>query len=507
MRPTLSFSSAPTALFIYLIILTLLYFHGRTHFYRDPGSIFFDETRAYVKWYSHVREAESRIFLSLANPTSNGAPIRTSKEGGGGKASSEEGQEGIHSSSNNAESKKPSTCAIFVTMKRDGEQYLELALSSMLDDLTPAERRDIHIAVLFAHRDPNVHPTWSQPWLRNLVDSAISYDIFYGTENSSDAGNRPLSLLTRSSAAWEAFEYLSDLERSGRYLLKGVRDYAMALEYCYAVGTPLVAVFEDDILFARSWYARLRTALEGPTTQDKKARSEDKMQPPTSGETSTVQNAHDHSSQPSPAKRAFPPYTPPSTNPWLYTRLFNTEIATGWAGHGPFSHNELLISFAISLIVSAAAIFLRHRIPALRHILDNTVLALTATFFIPTCVCLFFASGKASLFPPSPGLRAEPFGCCSQALVYPRESVLGLASYLRNEGSGQVDLLVNRYARQEGLERWSLYPVMVQHRGLNSVRQTTVQDARRVWSMAFEELRGETLRSEQEAFDGLGWEA
>lgn len=35
----------------------------------------------------------------------------------------------------------------------------------------------------------------------------------------------------------------------------------------------------------------------------------------------------------------------------------------------------------------------------------------------PELVILFFQSGKATVLPPQPGVFAEAFGCCSQALI------------------------------------------------------------------------------------------
>jgi hypothetical protein len=34
--------------------------YGATHFFRDPGSIFFDPSRAYERFYSSIRETEAK---------------------------------------------------------------------------------------------------------------------------------------------------------------------------------------------------------------------------------------------------------------------------------------------------------------------------------------------------------------------------------------------------------------------------------------------------------------
>lgn len=45
-----------------LFILSLVWY-GSTHFYRDPGSVFFDRTRAFEQRYSKHRKAESKTFI------------------------------------------------------------------------------------------------------------------------------------------------------------------------------------------------------------------------------------------------------------------------------------------------------------------------------------------------------------------------------------------------------------------------------------------------------------
>ncbi|KID75973.1 integral membrane protein, partial [Metarhizium brunneum ARSEF 3297] len=95
--------------------------------------------------------------------------------------------------------------------------------------------------------------------------------------------------------------------------------------------------------------------------------------------------------------------------------------------------------------------------------------------------------GKASVWPPSRGVVDEPFGCCSQVMVFPREQVASLVRFLGTR-RGQVDLLLNEWAEEAGLARYALYPVMAQHMGVDSARGTVVDEAQAIWSMAFEDL-------------------
>jgi len=75
--------------------------YGRIHFYRDPGSVWFDKTRAYERHYSRSREDEVKEFIESY------APIEPSNSPG--------------KSSINA-----SICIGVSSVKRDHEQYLEV---------------------------------------------------------------------------------------------------------------------------------------------------------------------------------------------------------------------------------------------------------------------------------------------------------------------------------------------------------------------------------------------
>lgn len=89
-------------LFAYVVLLTSFLFYGHTSFYHDPGSIFFDESRAFERLYSTHREHEVRQFIDgvrsgLSNPV-------------------------IHAKS------EPRICASFLSVKRDGDQYLPVTI-------------------------------------------------------------------------------------------------------------------------------------------------------------------------------------------------------------------------------------------------------------------------------------------------------------------------------------------------------------------------------------------
>lgn len=121
-------------------------------------------------------------------------------------------------------------------------------------------------------------------------------------------------------------------------------------------------------------------------------------------------------------------------------------------------------------------------------------LAVVAFITVPSFVILFFQCGKASLLPPSPGLKIENFGCCSQAMVFNRRQVPAYVEFLRSRlGSVPYDVLTAFHAGEAPLFRLALYPMQAQHIGSTSATGTSKEEASKVWSMAFESLNAQWL--------------
>ena len=89
-----------------LLLLCLLYY-GQTHFYRDPGSVFFDKSRAYEQRYSKHRIAQAYDFIEKLEVVNEQRPTRT-KAG-----------------------PSPRLCLSLSTVNRDGSTYLEVGHCSM----------------------------------------------------------------------------------------------------------------------------------------------------------------------------------------------------------------------------------------------------------------------------------------------------------------------------------------------------------------------------------------
>jgi len=90
-------------LLLSLLFLGYATWYAKTHFYRDPGSAFFDPERAYEQRYSLTRRAEVQQFIESRSST-NDTPDR-------------------HAESS---SKGATLCVGISSVKRTKEQYLEV---------------------------------------------------------------------------------------------------------------------------------------------------------------------------------------------------------------------------------------------------------------------------------------------------------------------------------------------------------------------------------------------
>ncbi|KIL89040.1 hypothetical protein FAVG1_07434 [Fusarium avenaceum] len=382
-----------------IAFLLCLSWYGKTHFYRDPGSVFFDKTRAYETHYSNNRKVEAQQVIDS------------------------------YIKENPATDQNKSLCIGLSSVTRQ-MQYLPMTVGSLLHGLTKQERDDLHISVLIAEPDPTRHPNWNETWLRQAVDDVFTYDLDDKT-----------------------MAHLRQLQKSQSYLEKGVFDYTYALQRCYDTGALYIGMFEDDIILADGWFIRTLRGLAG---------------------------------------------IPGSTQDWLFMRLFNQERSTGWGSREIGGNHEHWIILGVGMGISAFVLSIHKRWRASRRYLDLETLFVVVFILVPGLVILLYQSGKASLFPPSPGVFNEPFGCCSQAMIFPRVQVPPLITYLRGKKKGQVDLMLNDVATENGLDRYALYPVQAQHIGIESARKTTKDEAQAIWSMAFEDLDAKVLKKEHQ---------
>lgn len=213
-----------------LVVSFILFFvfiiYGRHNFYRDPGSIFFDITRAFERSYSLVREAEAvdwrnGVIHELRDRSNSSARMAS----------------GVFAKKGD----KPKMCVVFVTAYREGiAQYIDVAISSALAGLTRLEREDLNLLLYIANTNPSLHPAWNS-WLDSVVDESFT------------AGNAANNTMLR---------YLSALERERKFHEKAALDYCIALRRCIQDSSaPYVAVFEGDVIVAHSWFVRAMAGL------------------------------------------------------------------------------------------------------------------------------------------------------------------------------------------------------------------------------------------------------
>ncbi|KAI9663363.1 MAG: hypothetical protein M1831_002647 [Alyxoria varia] len=468
------------AFLVYLLAFLLFFHYARHSFYRDPGSAFFDVSRAYERRYTAIRQAEADAFLEASETE----PL----------------DRDVVSQVYNVTEQSPVLCTSYITVDRDvPRQYIYNAVGSLLHGMTPSERASLHLSLLFANAQPEKHSAYNEKWFLDLLDDHYGYS----TANLTD----------------EQIDHLRDLEETADFEEKGVFDYTLALERCYAnTQAPYIAVFEDDTIAAEGWFTRVVKGLKDAELlmqQKWTNKTEDSPQPEVSDQTEpnadklqkrVSEGMYVPEAQESPS-RAFessePNISAPPTARWLYLRLFNQERSTGFASKDIGGNHEYLISLGIVAGALCVLVPLRRVSPRIARHLTITTLAIICFLAIPSFVILFFQCGKASVLPPAPGVRAEDFGCCSQGLIFNRDEVPGLVSHLRMKKTGRCDLMTSDYARGEGIERLSMYPMVLQHVGTVTATSTTAKEAQAVWSMAFEDLSKDKLDADHRTMVNL----
>ncbi|RHZ72384.1 hypothetical protein CDV55_108214 [Aspergillus turcosus] len=330
----------------------------------------------------------------------------------------------------------PTICAGIVTVKRPIQQNLDTAVGSLLDGLSRKQRANIVIHVLFALSNPSDHPDYQQPWASNVIDRILTY------KNS----GADVDKMER----WERKNMIKD---------KSLIDYQLSLKSCYG-GTkaPWILLLEDDVVAQREWYRHTMRSLE------------------------TIEHWRSHG----------------KIKDWLYLRLFYTEKFLGWNTEEWPTY--LISSLAVISLVALTGVCARRRSRLMQGILTNSFLAVVCLLFVPLLIGLYFLAGRVTVQPMRPGVHLmNSHGCCSQALLFPREKAPLLIDHLeklQRTRPEPVDSAIEILADQEGLDRWAMSPSQMQHVGAASYKENrksygldgpyTVKGAHGVWSMSFE---------------------
>jgi hypothetical protein len=341
--------------------------------------------------------------------------------------------------SRNSEKKKK-LCVGIPSLGRRGAQYVHETIGSLLEGLAVEERDEIFLIVFIPHIDPTNHPFYGENWLHELTDRVLTYDI----EDSEKDDVRMME------------------EEGGAFVTKGLYDYSHLLSRCAEQHTPYIAIFEDDTIAMDGWFHHTVFAIHEAERQ-------------------TVSRYAEN---------------------FLYLRLFYTERFLGWNSEDWRTY--LFWSLVAAGIFTAVLFSLRNTKPAseLCRSLRRPCAILLLYFPLVSAILLFFALGRMTVLPVSAGVREMArFGCCSQALVFPRSKALELVSYFKDRRTGFVDVLTEEFAEQRGELRFAITPSVVQHVGRESSKYTNrgpiIKEG--IWNFQFERYKREELRREHEA--------
>ncbi|CRG86983.1 hypothetical protein PISL3812_03996 [Talaromyces islandicus] len=335
-------------------------------------------------------------------------------------------------------SSNASFCVGIASVSRQETNYIESAVGSLLVDLTEDERKDIHLILFIPHTDPTVHPSYSSGWLHAAADTVLLYDFPKGQ-----------------------MKHINKLEQGGgRPKEKALFDYMYLLKACEALGSPYVVMIEDDVVAMDGWYHRTRQALEDAESQ----------------------TAEIGASQ------------------YLYLRLFYTHKFLGWNSEEAFTY--FLSSLFVVASVGGILIATRRLVPRTNRFLPNDTIVIICFVCTPLSILLFFAAGRASMLPISTGVHQMPrFGCCTQALAFPRDRVADVIDWYESQQTGDADSLLERFANENNEIRWALTPSLFQHIGTRSSKFENGEPriAQSIWNYHFELNDPIALHIEHEA--------
>lgn len=317
----------------------------------------------------------------------------------------------------------------------------------MLEGLSPEERNLVYIVVLIAHSDPLTNLEYQEAWLSRTVDKVLLYE--------------PSQL-----------EHIVALEQDIGNREKMLFDYTYTLKNCIEVGTPHIAMLEDDVLASEGWFWKTMLGLQ--QIDDTVARSQ-------------------------------------GLSDYLYMRLFYTEEFLGWNSESWPTH--LFWSLMFTMIVVGTVFAIRTSTTASKKSVIAPMLLILVAIFLLFIISLFFAAGKSTVLPLNEGINAmNQYGCCSQGLVFPRAKAQDVAHLFEERKIGFVDMLIEEYADAHAEFRWALTPPVLQHIGRKSSKgddfgeasKNDMPVAAKLWSFQYELNDAEELKREHDIVVGIG---
>lgn len=202
----------------YSLLWLVVYFYCRHSYSHDPTSFFFDLSRSNERIYSLERQRQADSFIEAANRSSSVVMPKAN----------------------------PCICLGVATVARSEDQYISRTIGSLLDGLTEKQESSIHLAIFFAQTNPREHPVYNKPWLRNVANEIIEYNV-----------------------STEASAQLRSLEENHQVWNKSILDYEYLLNKCLDTKADWMMIVEDDVLAKEGWYSRAMEALGDIDTQMK----------------------------------------------------------------------------------------------------------------------------------------------------------------------------------------------------------------------------------------------
>ncbi|KAF2114188.1 integral membrane protein [Lophiotrema nucula] len=406
-----------TGFLVFFSLFALYTLHSYSS--RDPTSLFFNPRVGYAPAYSELRRQQAEQFITLVSNSS-----------------------GNHDALGLGNSESRKICVGIPSIARKGARYLRTAVGSLLEGLTPEERKEIYFVVFIAQTDPTVHPAYKEHWLEALTDDILVYDI-----------------------PNEDLDRIKNMEKeAGLFREKGLFDYSFLLQACYEHETPYIAVFEDDIVAMDGWYYRTMKGLELAETQS--------------------------------ALRGSPDF--------LYLRLFYTEEFLGWNSEEWLTYAFWSILFIV--VPTGVLLFLHNKSAQLKRIPPNRLIMFSTGVCLTIIVLFFSIGRATVLPLPVGVNYMPKYGCCSQGFVFPRQKALTMASYYTSRKTGFVDVLTEEYADQHNELRWAITPSVIQHVGRKSSKvddygpgsKHGLSVAETIWNFEFERNNVDDLRREHD---------
>ncbi|KAL8963899.1 MAG: hypothetical protein Q9183_004864 [Haloplaca sp. 2 TL-2023] len=239
---------------------------------------------------------------------------------------------------------------------------------------------------------------------------------------------------------------LQQFEEGHHWRNKSMYDYGYLLEKCHDTGAAWIAMIEDDVLARDGWYTRSCQALQDLAKTSASER-------------------------------------------WVYLRMFYTEGLLGW--NSEEWPRYFGWSFATFLVLFAILVGARARYPRLQRQVSNLNAVTACAVILPSFIILYFMAGRGTMQPFSKGVhRMDRFGCCSQGFIFPRAIVPELIERTKKAMNEDyyIDMLLERWADAEALERYVLTPSLLQHVGDKSSKGWGYDaNAVTTWNFGFED--------------------